>query len=180
MNYLQFYYNTTFKYEYINKFISYNTRNIPIVKKIVLNFGCKSANIKELASSLLALELITGQEGELNRTKYSNILLKIRKGNPTGCKVTLAKVKSFIFLQKIVTEIIPNIKNFNGFLNKNKTNSFSFNLLDIFNFSDLEQRYYLFNILHKLNITIITNSNSNLELMFLLNSLKILVLNKRK
>jgi ribosomal protein L5 len=51
---------------------------------------------KGLATSLLAIELITGQKGILTTTKHSNIFLKIRKEIP-GCKVTLRKENMFSF-----------------------------------------------------------------------------------
>jgi large subunit ribosomal protein L5 len=56
-----------------------------------------TTGIKGLATSLLAIELITGQKGILTTTKHSNIFLKIRKGNPAGCKVTLRKENMFSF-----------------------------------------------------------------------------------
>jgi ribosomal protein L5 len=49
------------------------------VRKIILNFGCKTTGIKGLATSLLAIELITGQKGILTTTKHSNIFLKLGK-----------------------------------------------------------------------------------------------------
>ena len=57
--------------------------------------GCKSFEIKNLAASLLSLELIAVQQGVLTKSKRANILLKIRKGNPVGCTVVLRKNKMY-------------------------------------------------------------------------------------
>jgi large subunit ribosomal protein L5 len=164
----------TLKYDLTNKFLYKNTKKIPKVKKIILNFGCKTTDIKNLSASLLALELLTLKKSKLTTTRKPNIALKIRKGNPVGCKVTLQNKKMFIFLEKILIHIFPSIKNFNGIqIKKSKSSkSFSFELYDLFSFNELEEHYYLFNALPKLSITIITNSKSSKELFFIFKSIQ--------
>lgn len=174
MNYIKKFATTTLKYDLLNKFFYNNTKTLPKLKKIILNFGCKTADIKQLASSLLAIELITNKKGTLTKTRYSNILLKIRKGNPTGCKVILYNVKMFNFLEILLVEIFPTLKNFVGF-NTNKKflqNVFTFALRETFSFYELKNYYYLFNNLPKLDITLVTNSNTKQEFIFLLKSLQ--------
>lgn len=170
MHLLEKFYSKTIKYELINKFKYNKTKNLPQLKKIILNFGCKTADIKQLASCLLALELITNQKGTFTTTKHANILFKIRKGNPTGCKITLQKFKLFNFLYKILSEVFPKLKNFTGFTitKKIKKKAFSYELHETFSFSELENHYYLFNTLPKLNITIVTSSQKKRELIYLL------------
>jgi large subunit ribosomal protein L5 len=173
MHFLEKFYNKTLKYELINKFNFNNTKRLPNIKTIVLNFGCKTADIKQLASCLLALELISNQKGKITKTKYSKIIFKIRKGNPTGCKITFNKFNKFQFLELLTTEIFPKLKNFYGLNSKTiKKNNFSYELKNTFSFSELEKNYYLFNNLPKLDISIITlnSSEKNKELIFLLKS----------
>jgi large subunit ribosomal protein L5 len=172
---LKKFYSKNFRYELINKFICKSSRDLLELKKITLNFGCQTADAKKLASSLLALELITNQKGILTKTKYSNILFKIRKGNPTGCKVTLRNENALNFIYKMLIEVFPRLKSFYGFtLNKKlNVNNFSFQLKETFSFSDLESRYYLFNHLPNLDISIKTNATTEIELRFILNFLKI-------
>jgi large subunit ribosomal protein L5 len=173
MHFLEKYYHHIIKYELINKFNYNSTKNLPKLKTIILNFGCKTADIRQLASCLLALELITQQKGCLTKTKYSKILFKIRKGNPTGCKVTLAKFNKFKFLELLIIEIFPKLKNFNGLDLKGlkRNNNFSYKLDNIYIFSELEKNYYLFNNIPQLDISLsILPSNSskkNEELHFL-------------
>lgn len=174
MHFLQYFYLKVIKHDLSNKFVYINTKKIPTLKKIIINFGCKNNDIKTIASSLLALELITTQKGKLTVTKHSNILLKIRKGNPTGCKVTLRKKNMFNFLIKLIIEIFPILKNFLGFdkkiIKKMQQKALSWELYEMFSFSELERNYYLFYNLPKLNITFITDSRSKNELLFILKS----------
>ena len=175
MNFLEHLYFKTLKYDLLNKFLYKNTKKIPKIQKIILNFGCKNNELKNLATSLLALELVTKQKGALTTTKYSNLLLKIRKGNPVGCKLILRKEKIFKFLSKTLFEIFPKQKNFKGFniSKKTKKNIFSYELTNTFSFSELEDHYYLFNNLPKLNITIVIDSSKTKEeLLFILKSIK--------
>ena len=175
MSFLKNFYIKTLKYEFFNKFIYKQSKDLPELKKIILNIGCKNSELKNLSSSLLALELITSQEGSVTKTKYPNVLLKIRKGNPTGCKVTLRKTKMFNFLTKFLIEIISKQKNFNGFNISKKLNksTFSYKVQNILNFNELENQYYLFNNLSSLDVTIVTNAKNKKELLFILKSLKL-------
>ena len=146
MNFIKHFYSKTLKYELLNKFLYKDIKKIPQIKKIILNFGCKNLELKHLAASLLALELITTQKGTLTITKHSNILLKIRKGNPTGCKVTLRKNNMFNFFSKSLIEIFPKQKDFTGFniSKKIKNNVFSYTLDNTFNFNQLKNQYRYF------------------------------------
>ena len=94
MNLLENYYKKVIRYDLINKFAYSDLNNIPQLKKIVLNFGCKSFEIKNLAASLAALELITVKQGSITKAKRPNVLLKVRKGQPAGCIVTITKIRS--------------------------------------------------------------------------------------
>jgi large subunit ribosomal protein L5 len=174
MHFFEYFCIKTLKYDLANKFFYSNTKKLPKLKKIILNFGCKTTGIKNLATSLLALELITNQKGILTTTKHSNILLKIRKGNPAGCKVTLRKRHMFNFLARTLIEIFPKVKDFTGVAlgKKIKKNIFSYELHETFSFNELEEHYYLFNNLPKLDITIVTNSKVKEELIFILKSLQ--------
>jgi large subunit ribosomal protein L5 len=177
MNFITHFCKKTLKYELLNKFNYKSTKKLPKIKKIILNFGCKTTDIKSLATSLLALKLITCQKGKLTTTKYSNAVLKLRKGNPVGCKVELRNQKMHNFIEKLLIEIFPKLKNFNGikFNSKSKKTSLSYKLNDNFVFKTIEKHYYLFNNLPKLDITILSNNKETNELKFILKSLHFLL-----
>jgi len=170
MHFLNYFQSRTLKHDLLNKFNYKNINDLPKLEKVTLNFGCKTNDMKQLSTAILALELITNQKGILTKSKKSNILLKIRKGNPVGCKVTLQKKSMFKFLEKTLLEIFPKIKNFNGLTvsKRIKKNSFSYELHNTLSFNELEEHYYLFNNLPKLTITVVTKTNTKEELLFIL------------
>jgi len=177
MNILESYYKKVIRYDLINKFFYRNLNKIPELKKIILNFGCnKNLSVKNIAASFLALELITGKQGIITKSKRVNILLKVKKGNPVGCIVILKKTSMYCFFLKLITQIFPNFdKDFKGINIPKRSNykSFSLTLTDLTNFKELEKQFYLFKDLPPLNIVFITNINSRKELIFLLNSFKL-------
>lgn len=175
MHILEYYYEKIIKYDLINKFFYTNLKELPKLKKIILNFGCKSFEIKNLASALFALELVTNKRGILTTSKKANILLKIRKGHPVGCTVVLEKTDMYIFFLKLLNEVFPNLKDFKGIRlpKKAKKTSFSFTIKELISFEELSTHFYLFNNLPPLNITLITNTKTQEELIFLINSFKL-------
>jgi ribosomal protein L5 len=78
------------------------------------------------------------------------------------------------FFFKLLTEVFPNLKDFKEInASKNlKNKSFSLTLLDLINFKELEKQFYLFTNLPPLNITLVTNTKTRKELIYLLNSFK--------
>jgi large subunit ribosomal protein L5 len=176
MNILEYYYKKIIVYDLINKFSYNNLKKIPKLDKIILNFGCKNSEMRNLAAALISLELITSNKNiKLTKSKKANIFVKIRSGHPVGCKVILKKRKMYEFFFKLLTEIFPVLKEFKGItLNKKiNTTSFSFTLKDLISFKELETNFYLFNNLPPLNINLITNTKTEKELIYLLNSFKI-------
>ena len=175
MNILENYYKKVIRQDLINKFFYCSLNEIPELKKIILNFGCQNLAIKNIAASLLALELITGKQGIVTKSKRVNILLKIRKGNPVGCMVILKKTSMYCFFLKLLTQVFPSLKDFRRIsVSKNlNCKSFSLTLTDLINFKELGKQFYLFKDLPPLNIVFITNINTRKELMFLLNSFKV-------
>jgi large subunit ribosomal protein L5 len=175
MNYFKKYYDKNLKYNLINKFFYKNITELPFLKKVIVNFNCKTSEIKLLSSSILALEIITLQKGSLTKSKKSNIFLKLRKGQPIGCKLELSKNNRFNFLSKLVFEILPKFKKFSHFKYKtvNNKNTFTFKTQDILNFPELETNYNIFNKLKNLNITFVGNTKTSKEMMWLLKSFKI-------
>ena len=175
MTILENYYKKVIQYDLINKFSYSHVNEIPQLKKIILNFGCKNFDIKSIASALLSLELVTMKQGSLVKSKRSNLLLKIRKGNPVGCIVVLENDKMYDFLSKLLSDVFPSLKDFKG-INVSKNlgiTSFSFTLKDLISFKELEKQFYLFINLPPLNVTFITNTKSQKELIFLLHSFKL-------
>ena len=173
------YYNQIIlKQDLINKFNYKKIKKVPQLKRIVLSIFWKPNDINKLLIALSALELITSQKAvPINRKNYK-IFLKIKKGVPTGCKITLKKKIKYIFLYRLVHEIFPQIvqsKKLSFNTKPNRTNKIiTFSLKPVLSlFSELEINYSYFLNLSNLNITIITNTTNTYENFFLLTSFKI-------
>lgn len=176
MSFLEYFYYNIVKYDLINKFKYKKIHQIPKFKKIVLHFNFNNINLKQLASGILALELLTTQKSFLIKSKTSNISLKIRKGYPIGCQVILRKTLMYQFYSKLLIQFFLNIKQIKlstkKKIVKKFNNSFSFEIEKILFFSELGNHYHVFNKLSNLKIVIATNSSSSYELFFLLKSFK--------
>ena len=168
MHFLKRYNEKFVKYDFINKFNYKLINNIPKLVSITLSFNLKKFNIKLLISSLAALQIITLNKGVVTKSKVSNISLKIRKGQPIGCKLTLNNNAMYKFLNKILNKSIINFKIKNPILNK----VFSIKIKNILIFKNLERNYQFFKNLSNLNITITISNNNLNEFLFLLNLFK--------
>ena len=173
MKFLKYYGEKIIKYDFINKFNYKNMNEIPGLKKITLNFGCKNFTIQKFAITLLALEIITTKKCTLTISKTPNILLKIQKGHPAGCKVILEKKIMYHFLTKLFLEILPKLKDFIGLKIGIETYTFSFQLTsNTLMLKEFEEQYPLFSNLPNLDINISTNSKNKKEILFMIKSLK--------
>lgn len=170
MTFLNKYYKTVVKYDLINKFFYKDINKLPNIKFITLSFNFKKFDIKLLISALAALEFITVNKGVLTKSKVSNVSLKIRKGQPIGCKITLRKHKMNQFLFKILNKIIIN----QTFKSDTLNNIFSIKLKNILIFQELEQNYRFFKNLYNLNLTVKTTNCSLKDFFFLIISFKLI------
>lgn len=174
MTFLTNYYKNIVKYDLLNKFIYKTPYNIPKIQKIILNFNYKKQNLKILITSLLALELISSQKSMILKSKISNITVKLRKGNPIGCKLTLRNYRIPTFLAKLIQNIYIKSKIITLFQNNKFLNTtISFQLKNILIFPELEAHYQFFKNISCLNITIVSTPTTTKEFFFLLKNYKI-------
>jgi len=171
------YFYKIIKYDFVNAFFYQNLVEIPRLRKITLNFGYQKSNFKYLVSSLLALEFITLKKGGVTKSKHLNVFLKIKKGNPVGCKIILKKSTMYFFYLKLLTSIFYKVKQSQttGFQWDLKLiKSISFQLKNPLLFTELENQFRFFKDIPRLDITLLTNSKSQKQLFFLLKSIKFL------
>ena len=168
------------KHDLINKYRYKNTKDLPKLKNITLNFGCSNFNIQKFAITLLALEILTSKKSGLTKSKSANVLLKIQKGQPAGCKVTLEKKDIYKFLNKLIIENLPRLQNFSGFKIKIKTSIVSFKLSNKeISLQEFDNQYPLFENLPYLDVNVLTTAKSDKELLFLLKAIKIPIYEKK-
>ena len=173
---LEHYYEYIIKQDLLNKFNYLNVKNVPNLKKIILNFGCSNHRIKNIAPAVLMLELLSNKLSKLTKTKKSNVLLKIKRGTPVGCCLVLKKTKMYIFLFKLLIDILPELKNFKGApitSNEKNCNSFSLYIKDLALLKEFSMHFHFFSKLPPLSITLVTNAKTKTELKYLLLAFKI-------
>ena len=172
---LKNHYQNVIIYDLITKLHFKNIFEIPKITKICLNIGFKNANIekKKLINIIILLKLITNQKPIVTKSKKNNIFLKIKKNSIIGCKVTLRKKNIYVFLEKLIIFILPQINNNIKFNFKNK-NILSFQIKNILNFFELRREFLKFKDIPSIDVSIHTNAKNNKELLFLLNSLFII------
>ncbi len=175
MFFLETYLHKVTKYDLINTFFYKNLIEIPKLEKIILNFGYHKLNFKYLVSGLLALEFISFKKGEITKSKHLNVFLKVKKGNPVGCKVILKKNLMLSFYLKLLTSIFSKTKHSQTpqfRWNLKLIKSASFRIKNPLLFAELENQFQFFKNIPQLDITLLTNSQSQKELAFLLKSTK--------
>ncbi|RHY03784.1 hypothetical protein DYB36_004906 [Aphanomyces astaci] len=176
MNYIKNHYNHNINYDLITKLNLNNIFKIPKINKIVLNIGLKNSNMekKKMISIILLLRLIMNQQVLNTKSKKNNIIFKIKKGDIMGCKITLRKKNIYFFLEKLIIFILPNIKDFKGFLiNKKNINILNFRINNVLNFFELEKEFLKFQNLPSIDVNIHTNIILNNYLIILLNQFNI-------
>ncbi len=100
----------------IRKFKYKNVMQAPKLTKIVVNVGLGEAiqNIKALDAASADITLITGQKPVITKASKSIASFKLRKGMPIGCMVTLRRERMYEFYQKLVTIVLPRVRDFKG------------------------------------------------------------------
>jgi large subunit ribosomal protein L5 len=109
-------YNSKIKETLKSEFGIKNDFSLPNIKKIVLNVGAGEAvsNKKAIENIQQQIETIAGQKSVVTVARKSISAFKIRKGLAIGVKVTLRGKKMYDFLEKLITIVIPRLRDFRG------------------------------------------------------------------
>jgi large subunit ribosomal protein L5 len=89
----------------------------PRLDKIVINMGTGSTDKvgeKHLENSVRDLTLISGQKPVITKASKAISNFKIREGMSVGTKVTLRGDRMYYFFDKLVTVVLPRIRDFQG------------------------------------------------------------------
>ena len=102
------------------KFGYKNVMEIPKLEKIVINMGlgdCKD-NSKALELAVTELATISGQKPLVTKAKKSIANFKVREGMNVGAKVTLRGDRMYELTDKLVSIVLPRVRDFRGVSNK--------------------------------------------------------------
>jgi large subunit ribosomal protein L5 len=127
-------YNTTLAKELQKELELTNAHQVPRLEKITLNVGLGKAkdDKKMFEAATNTLIKITGQKPIETIAKKSIASFKLREGNKIGLKVTLRGDKMYEFLDRLVTIVLPRLRDFHGVSNKafDKQGNFALGLTD--------------------------------------------------
>ncbi|OQX71161.1 MAG: 50S ribosomal protein L5 [Candidatus Cloacimonas sp. 4484_275] len=89
-----------------------NVHQVPKLEKISINMGVGAAtqNKAILDNAVKELTLIAGRKPIITKAKKSISNFKLRTGMPIGCKVTLRGEIMYEFLDRLISIVIPRIR----------------------------------------------------------------------
>ena len=140
-----------------------NIMMVPRLEKIVLNSGVGEAtqNIKILDSVMEQMATITVQKPALRRAKKTISALRLRSGMPVGASVTLRGKRMYEFLDRLISVVIPRVKDFRG-LNPNSFDgrgNYSMSIKDQLVFPEID--YNKVDQTKGISITFVTSASTN-------------------
>jgi len=97
-----------------------NPHQVPKLEKVVLNVGLGKAkdDKKVFEAATNTLRKITGQQPVETIAKKSIAGFKLREGNKIGLKVTLRGDRAYEFADRLITVVLPRLRDFHGVSNK--------------------------------------------------------------
>ena len=103
--------------ELVERFGYSSVMQVPRLRKITLNMGVGegASDRKALESAVADLTLISGQKPIVTHARKSVAGFKIREGWPIGCKVTLRGERMYEFLDRLISVVIPRVRDFRGY-----------------------------------------------------------------
>lgn len=99
-----------------------NRLALPRIEKIVVSMGVGSAisDKKHIDEAVNAMTEITGQKPLVCKARKSIANFRLREGLAIGCKVTLRGARMYEFLDRLISLVLPRVRDFRGL----KTNAF--------------------------------------------------------
>ncbi len=150
-----------------------NPHQVPRVDKIIVSMGVGAAtqNKALLDNAVKDLEQITGRKALITKARKSISNFKLREGMPIGCKVTLRGVVMYEFLDRLISIVIPRIRDFKGLAvnSFDGRGNYSLGLKEQTVFPEIE--YDKVDAIRGLNIAVVTTANTDEECRELLREL---------
>jgi large subunit ribosomal protein L5 len=155
----------TFKYT--------NVMAVPKLEKIVINMGLGEAvaNAKIIDVAVDELGRITGQRAVITKAKKSIANFKLRQHMPIGAAVTLRGERMYEFLDRLVSVVLPRVRDFRGISMKSfdGRGNYTLGLRDQLIFPEIP--YEKVEKIRGMNLTIVTTARNDDEARELLKQL---------
>lgn len=138
---------------------------VPRLEKIVINMGVGTgqSDPKSLENSVRDLMAISGQKPVITTARKAISNFRIREGYKIGCKVTLRGERMYHFLDKLITIVLPRLRDFRGLSPKSfdGRGNYSLGLKEQLVFPEIN--YDTFDKIRGMDITICTTARSDDE-----------------
>ena len=155
-------YETNIRKQLMEKYSIDNVMAAPRLQKIIISMGVGEAREnKTLVDQAAAdLTIIAGQKAAVTVARMSVSNFRLREGMPIGCRVTLRGHRMWEFLDRLVTVVIPRIKDFRGLRRTfDGGGNYSMGLTDQTVFPEIDlDRVKRF---QGMNITMVTNTDDD-------------------
>ncbi|MCF7859447.1 MAG: 50S ribosomal protein L5 [Candidatus Cloacimonetes bacterium] len=142
-----------------------NVHCVPKLEKVSVNIGVGEAteNKALLDNAAKELTIITGRKPIITKAKKSISNFKLREGMPIGCKVTLRGETMYEFIDRLITIVIPRIRDFKGTSPKSfdGRGNYSIGIKEQTVFPEVE--FDKIDAVRGLNITIVTSAENDEE-----------------
>ena len=150
-----------------------NVMQVPALDKIVISRGVGAAvsDKKLIDHAVEELTLISGQKAVATLSKKDVASFKLRKGTPIGAKVTLRGDRMYEFLDRLITIALPRVRDFRGIKSDGFDGRGNYNLGIKEQIIFPEINIDKVNKISGMDITFVTNTNSDKEAKALLTDL---------
>ena len=150
-----------------------NVMQVPTLDKIVISRGVGAAvsDKKLIDHAVEELTLISGQKAVATLSKKDVASFKLRKGTPIGAKVTLRGDRMYEFLDRLITIALPRVRDFQGIKSDGFDGRGNYNLGIKEQIIFPEINIDKVNKISGMDITFVTNTNSDKEAKELLTEL---------
>src|ERR1700685_4294441 len=150
-----------------------NAMAVPRLNKIVVNMGMGEAtqNSKILDPAVNELGQIAGQKPIVTKAKKSIAAFKVREGQAIGTMVTLRGDRMYEFLDRLVSIVLPRVRDFKGVSTKSfdGRGNFTLGVHDQLIFPEIS--YEKVDKMKGMNITIVTTAANDNQARTLLKHL---------
>ncbi len=158
-------YEETIRKAMVDQYAYKNPHQIPRLEKITLNMGVGQAigDKKILDLAYDAMTQIAGQKPVTTIARKSIANFRLREGMPIGCMVTLRRDRMYEFLDRLISIVLPRVRDFRG-INRNAFDgrgNYTLGLTEQLVFPELNPDK--FTRPQGMNITIVTSAKSNDE-----------------
>lgn len=158
----------------MKQFAIQNPMAVPGLKKIVINMGCKGAveTKARIDAAAKDLAVISGQKPTVRKARQSIANFKLRQGMPIGVAVTLRGNRMWEFTDRLISVVLPRIRDFRGVKAKlDGRGNYTLGLAEqsVFPEVDFDELEYV----QGMDVTFVTSAPSDEQGFFLLKELGI-------